>query len=270
MLQRRLPPGLRAAAVALVPVLLGACAARSNPGSAPAPERDLSGFVDVEVATVAVDLEHGHPLALLHEDWNRTLPVWIGNEEALAIARARDGLSMSRPLTHDLFVDILGGLGGTLEEVLIYDLRDDVYYGLLRVRVDGEVREFDTRPSDGLALAVRTGARIRVDPRLLDIAPEVDFVSLQGERPIVSLRGITVSSGSPGVLVLRTAGVSPSRSVRPGDVILSVDGRDVDSPWRFMDVVQGRPDDASLRLKLVREGTELEVRVRPAGPALRS
>ena len=238
----------------------------------------------MKVATVAIDLAGGQPLALLHQDWQRILPVWVGQEEALAIARAQRGVRPIRPLTHDLFADVLAGLGGTLEGVLVYDLRDSLYRGLLRIRVDGELREFDTRPSDGLALAVRTGARIRVDRRLFESASEVDFISMQGERPIVRMRGITVTrgsageapepdapSGARGVTVLHAADPAASRGVQRGDVILSVNGRETDSPQRFVEAVQEIPDDAALRLSLVRNGEALEVSVPPAaGPARQS
>jgi len=262
-----------------VPVLIAACAAAAppaRPGTSPQ-GHDAQDFVDVEVATVAIDLGGGRPLALLHESWQRILPVWVGEEEALAIARARLGVPPSRPLTHDLFADVLAGLGGKLEEVLVYDLRDGLYRGLLRIRVDGELREFDTRPSDGLALAVRTGARIRVDPRLFETASGVDFISMQGERPIVRMRGIIVSSASAGVAtepdarsvahgvtVLHAADPAASRGVLRGDVIQSVNGRVTDTPRRFVEAVQEIPDDAALRLSLVRGAQALEVRVPPA------
>lgn len=277
----RLAPCVLYTATVVFPLLLGACAGagRVAPAGAPAAERDLSDFVDVQVATVAIDLGHGAPLALLHDDWQKILPVWVGNEEALAIARARRGIPAVRPLTHDLFTDVIEGLGGTLEEVLVYDLREDLYYGILRIRVNGEIREFDARPSDGLALAVRTGARIRVDPHLFETDTGVDFISMEGQRPIVRIRGITVTRatdnpaepdapGQPrGVLVLHVTGDSPSDPVRRGDLILSVNGREVDSPPRFVEAVREIPDDVGLRVTLERDGEQLEV---PLPPRARS
>jgi hypothetical protein len=108
-------PGLRMAMAVVLPALVAACAGAARPGlpNSPVPELDLSDFVDVEVATVAIDLGGGQPLALLHQDWQRILPVWVGNEQALAIARAQRGIPVSRPLTHDLFANVLEGLGGT-------------------------------------------------------------------------------------------------------------------------------------------------------------
>lgn len=252
--------------------------------SEPASERDLSGFLDVEVATVGLDVQHGQPLALLHANWESVLPVWIGNAEALAIARARSGMVMPRPLTHDLFVHVLEDLGGTLEEVLVHDMRENLYYGLLRIRLDDRIREVDSRPSDALALAVRTGARIRIDPALLAAAPDVDFISMEGERPIVRMRGITVQDASlddrvafdppadlTGVVVLHTDGVATSRAVHAGDLIRRVNGRGVDSPTSFMQVVQEVPRDAGLEIDLVRDGEPLQVGVPSrAAPSRRS
>jgi uncharacterized protein len=231
----------------------------------------------VEVATVGVDLHTGANLALLHADWQQVLPIWIGEVEAGAIADALQDRHFARPLTHDLLASVLGELGAALEEVIVHDLRENTYYGTLRIRMaDGNLKEVDTRPSDGLALAVRTGARIRAERSLVDGAPDADFLSVQGERSIVRLRGMTVSSlldedrmrfsippEAQGMVVLHAADALGARGVRRGDLILEVQGQEIPGPSRFLDVVSAVSPSNSMEVRVLRDGEELRVEVAP-------
>ncbi len=98
------------------------------------------------------------PIVLLREvGGDRYLPIWIGAVEATAIAFAQQGVEPPRPLTHDLLRDIVEATGNTLSEVRITDVRDGVFYASL---VLGSGVEVDARPSDSIALALRTGSRI--------------------------------------------------------------------------------------------------------------
>jgi uncharacterized protein len=127
-------------------------------------------FTTVEVAGVAVDPRTQSPVVLLREPASeRAVPIWIGVAEAEAIARSLHGVEMPRPMTHDLLASTIRGLGGEVEEVLIREQRDGTYYGLIRLRNGrrGAPIEIDSRPSDGVALALRTGAPIRVARSLL-------------------------------------------------------------------------------------------------------
>jgi uncharacterized protein len=108
------------------------------------------------------------PIVLLKEAaGNRYLPIWIGAVEATAIAFAQQGVQPARPLTHDLLRDLLQSVSRTLEEVRITELRDGVFYAVL-ILDDGT--EISARPSDGIALALRTGSRIVGADDLLDEA----------------------------------------------------------------------------------------------------
>ena len=107
---------------------------------------------------VRVEMPTSQPIVLLRErDGDRYLPIWIGAAEATAIAFAQQGVVPPRPLTHDLFKDVIEALGRTLEEVRIMALRDGVFYAELVF--DGGV-EVSARSSDAIALALRTGTRI--------------------------------------------------------------------------------------------------------------
>ncbi len=107
-----------------------------------------------------------NPIVLLREsDGERYLPIWIGAVEATAIAFAQQGVVPPRPLTHDLLKDILEATGNVLSEVRITEMSDGVFYALLVLDTGIEI---GARPSDSIALALRTGARIVCAEELLD------------------------------------------------------------------------------------------------------
>lgn len=113
---------------------------------------------EVEVIGVRVEMPSNQPIVLLRESsGDRYLPIWIGAVEATAIAFAQQGVVPPRPLTHDLIKDILEGTGNALDEVRITHMADGVFYAAL---VFGSGVEVSARPSDSIALALRTGTRI--------------------------------------------------------------------------------------------------------------
>lgn len=108
------------------------------------------------------------PIVLLREvGGDRFLPIWIGAVEATAIAFAQQGVVPPRPMTHDLFKDVLDAAGITLEQVRITEVRDNTYYAEL---VLSGGLEISSRPSDSIALALRTGSPIYASEPLLDEA----------------------------------------------------------------------------------------------------
>jgi bifunctional DNase/RNase len=119
----------------------------------------------MDVVGVRVEMPSNQPIVLLREvDGERYLPIWIGATEATAIAFAQQGVVPARPLTHDLLRDVIGGLGHTLAEVRITELTDGVFFALLVF--DGGV-EVSARPSDAIALALRTGTPIHAAETVL-------------------------------------------------------------------------------------------------------
>src|SRR6185436_9151943 len=107
---------------------------------------------------VRVEMPSNQPIVLLREvSGERYLPIWIGAVEATAIAFAQQGVVPPRPLTHDLMKDVLEATGNELTEVRITDVRDGVFFAVL---VFGSGVEVSARPSDSIALALRTGPRI--------------------------------------------------------------------------------------------------------------
>ena len=123
---------------------------------------------EVDVVGVRVEMPSNQPIVLLREvSGERYLPIWIGAVEATAIAFAQQGVTPPRPLTHDLMKDVLEATGQRLSEVRITDVKDGVFYAELVFEGGQEV---SARPSDSIALALRTGSRIVCSEELLDDA----------------------------------------------------------------------------------------------------
>jgi bifunctional DNase/RNase len=246
------------------------------------PPADL---LTAELATVGWDGLSGAPVVLLRGlGTGQVLPIWIGVAEARAIAMALHSIEPPRPMTHDLMANLLAVLDATLEEVVVVDLRDNTYYGLLKLRVAGEEapRWIDTRPSDGLALAVRTGAVIRVARKLLDDKPDFQFLAPEGADQVVRLLGMTVKARSgelgeedSGLVVVAVTGKAERAGLEAGDRIVEVNGKPIDEPVDLLDAIQEIPPTGVLRIQYRRgegrgeeEGTvEIPLEVAPPKPS---
>jgi hypothetical protein len=111
--------------------------------------------VAMELSRIIISEINDQQVIYLKEvDGSRTFPILIGYFEATSIDRHVKHVDAPRPLTHDLLVSVVEGLGATLQDVVITELREHVYYARLRVRHDGELVEIDARPSDAIAVAV--------------------------------------------------------------------------------------------------------------------
>jgi bifunctional DNase/RNase len=110
---------------------------------------------------VSFDMVGKQPIVLLKTaDGNKFLPIWIGHPEAAAILMKLQGAATPRPMTHDLFTEILGQLEARVVRIAVTELRENTFYALITVAVDGTELEIDSRPSDAIALAVRADAPI--------------------------------------------------------------------------------------------------------------
>lgn len=140
----------------------------------------------MKLVGVRVEMPSNTPIVLLQEtnDEARMLPIFIGQAEATAIALALEDVDTPRPMTHDLLRDLVVVLGATLEKVVITDLREKTFYAELHLQVSGRSEIVSCRPSDALALAVRTGADVFAAPHVVDTAgfiPEPDDDDAEGE-----------------------------------------------------------------------------------------
>jgi bifunctional DNase/RNase len=116
-------------------------------------------------------LSSQHVVILKQSERDRYLPIWIGPSEANAIAMRLQGLSAERPLTHDLLVSVLGTLGASVSRVVVTHVTDGTFHARVYVETgSGDENEVDSRTSDAIAVAVRTGSPIYVDERVLDEA----------------------------------------------------------------------------------------------------
>jgi bifunctional DNase/RNase len=124
----------------------------------------------MEVIGVRVEMPSNQPIVLLKEiDGSRFLPIWVGAVEATAIAFAQQGVEPPRPLTHDLMNNVLDLLDVTLTAVHMTEIKDGVFYATMLLRDStGEQRTISARPSDAIALAVRSHSNILATQELLD------------------------------------------------------------------------------------------------------
>jgi uncharacterized protein len=110
---------------------------------------------------VSFDMVGKQPIVLLKTtEGNKFLPIWIGHPEAAAILMKLQGASTPRPMTHDLVTDMLVQLEAKIVKIAVTELRENTFYALITVAVNGSEIEIDSRPSDAIALAVRAGAPI--------------------------------------------------------------------------------------------------------------
>jgi hypothetical protein len=129
-------------------------------------------LVEMVVESVRVHmLSSQHVVILKESERDRYLPIWIGSDVANAIAMKLQGLSAERPLTHDLLVSVLGTLGSTLSRVVVTHVTEGTFHARLYLETaGGEETVVDSRTSDAIAVAVRTGSPIYADERVLDEA----------------------------------------------------------------------------------------------------
>lgn len=150
-------------------------------------------MIEVAIDSVRVSLMSQHRIVVLKEiDVNRYLAIWIGPDTAEAITMELQEVSVSRPMTHDLMNNMITNMGGKVSHIVINALRNDVFYAQIVLDVNGKSIEIDSRPSDALALAVRTLAKIFINDAVMEdagITPEIgldlesEFDGLDDENP---------------------------------------------------------------------------------------
>ncbi len=139
---------------------------------------------EMKVAGITVDPFTNTPIVLLKDlEENDVLPIWIGLLEASSIATALENIQTPRPMTHDLLKNILDSLHAKVVRIEINDLKDNTYYALLYVEVNRKKLVIDARPSDAIAIALRTGASIFVEESVIQRSAKVDL-SQKGDKVV--------------------------------------------------------------------------------------
>ena len=129
------------------------------------------GFTRMSIYGINLDLFSSSPIVILKvEGDNRYLPIWIGQPEARSILMKLQGQEFSRPLTHDLAVKLVNELGGSMERVTVTQLKDSTFFATISLEIGGRTVEVDSRPSDAIALAVRSGAEIYASDEVIEEA----------------------------------------------------------------------------------------------------
>lgn len=145
-------------------------------------------MIELELQAVVMPDEHKFPVVLLRHDM-KVLPILVGIAEADAIQRGLLGEKTARPMTHDLLKNILAGLRAELKSVTIYRLENDTFYAHLNVEqrnAQGELEQMlriDTRPSDGIAIAVRVGCPILATDEVMEKAGQDASTLVEADEP---------------------------------------------------------------------------------------
>jgi len=128
-------------------------------------------MIEMVVDSIRVSLMNYQRVVILKEkETNRYLPIWIGAAEADAIAVKLQGVSVPRPLTHDLLQSVVDALGAKINSIIVCDLKNDTFFAKIVLGIDGNTMEIDSRPSDAIALAVRVSVPIFADEDVLERA----------------------------------------------------------------------------------------------------
>ena len=127
--------------------------------------------IEMIVAGLTIDPVNNAPIVILREKSGaRIVPIWIGAVEASAIAFELEEVKLARPMTHDLLKGTIESLGGQVERIAVVDLREGTYYAVVVLSQNGQTIEIDARPSDAIALALRTKAPVLCDTKVIDQA----------------------------------------------------------------------------------------------------
>lgn len=139
---------------------------------------EINEELRVEIKGLMLDPSSNVPIVILRDVQSHLfLPIWIGVFEANAIALRIEGVEPPRPMTHDLLRAVLEQLGGQVEKIVISDLRESTFFAVIHVRQNEGMVSIDARPSDAIALALRTDSPIYVLRSVLDKAQAVDLAS---------------------------------------------------------------------------------------------
>ena len=134
--------------------------------------------IEMTIKGLMVDPITNMPIVILRDkDGQKVLPIWVGIFEANAIALQIENIATPRPMTHDLLRNVIQDLKASVQKIVVCDLQDNTFYALVYLSLHGDTLAIDARPSDAIALALRTRSPILVEETVIDNAKTVDFAS---------------------------------------------------------------------------------------------
>jgi bifunctional DNase/RNase len=134
---------------------------------------DSPKMIKSKINGLALDITTNSPVVTITPaDSDKILPIWIGHYEAWAISMEISGIVSKRPLTHDLILSVIKGMKGEVDRVEIVDLKDQTFYAMISIKINGETVKIDARPSDSIALALKAKAPIYVNEALFNLKKE--------------------------------------------------------------------------------------------------
>jgi uncharacterized protein len=132
--------------------------------------------IEMVIKGLMIDPITNMPIVILRDaEGQRVLPIWVGAFEANAIALQIENVETPRPMTHDLLRNVIHDLKAAVEKIVVSDLKENTFYALIHLTVNGDALAIDARPSDAIALALRTSAPIFVEEHVIDHAKTVDL-----------------------------------------------------------------------------------------------
>ena len=138
--------------------------------------------IEMTIKGLMVDPITNMPIIILRDkDGQRVLPIWVGVFEANAIALQIENVTTPRPMTHDLLKNVIADLRARIDKIVVSDLKENTFFALIYLSLNGDTVAIDARPSDAIALALRARAPIFVEDAVIDNAKTVDFTPEKGD-----------------------------------------------------------------------------------------
>ena len=224
--------------------------------------------VEMKVKRVVLDPYSKTPVVVLETVKDqKPVPIWIGNDEATSIAMELEKLSAPRPNAHDLIRNILNGVGAALQRITITDLRNNIYYASLTLRLRGQEHQIDSRPSDAIAVALRLKAPIYASAKVLAKAQplpaeeknsqaQLKKLGIQGQDLTAELASLLDLTAKSGVLVadVELGSAASEAGVQRGDIILKVNNRPFQKAADLEAFLEGASKGTPLSIELLRKG----------------
>lgn len=231
--------------------------------------------VEMTVKNLLLDPSTQTPVVLLESSKEKkALPIWIGVDEATSIALEIKKVSLPRPNTHDLIRNILNGLGAAVQRITITDLRNDIYYASIALRLKGQDYQIDSRPSDAIAVALRMKAPIYASMKVLDNAKPLGplektrsesyrTLGLQTQDLTPELASLFDIATGRGVLVADVdfGSAASDAGLQRGDVILKVNEKSMQKTAELESFLQSAKKGELLKMEVLRKGKTVTISI---------